>query len=222
MKAVILFSGGLDSTTALAIALAEGYELFPLTIDYGQRHRAEILAAKQLVSHYQLSLHRIVSLNIQQFGGSALTDQAIDVPDYSATSGIKSTYVPARNTIFLSIALSYAETLGANCIIMGSCQADAACFPDDSPEYFHAFQQLAALATKAGRDGQTLELYNPLLTLSKADAIKRGIALNVDYQLTHSCYNPDSTGVACGCCDACGLRLQGFQALGMTDPIKYQ
>ena len=219
-RAVVLLSGGLDSATTLAIARSEGRECHCLTIDYGQRHRAEVAAAARVAPALGAAGHRIVTLDLAQFGGSALTDPGIAVPQAPAP-GIPVTYVPARNTVFLSLALAWAEVLGAQDIWFGANAVDYSGYPDCRPEYMRAFETLANLATKTGVEGHRLTLHTPIIALSKADIIRRGTALGVDFGLTVSCYQPDVDVTACGLCDACRLRRQGFQAAGLMDPVRY-
>ncbi len=224
-KAVLLLSGGLDSATVAAIARAAGYELYALSFDYGQRHRFELEAARRVGQALGVEQHVVLSIDLAQFGGSALTAR-IDVPkDRSAADmdrGIPVTYVPARNTVFLSLALAYAETLGAADLFLGVNAIDYSGYPDCRPEYIAAFEGLANLATKAGVEG-TLQfcVHTPLIELSKAQIIRRGLELGVDYGLTHSCYDPAADGAACGHCDSCQLRLRGFAEAGQRDPARY-
>jgi len=222
MKAVVLLSGGLDSATVLAIARSEGYECYCLSVDYGQRHRAELAAAARIAQAQGAREHRMVRLDLAAFGGSALTDTKIAVPTAGVTAGIPVTYVPARNTILLSLALAWAETLGAPHIFFGANAVDYSGYPDCRPEYMQAFEALANLATKAAVEGAPLTLHTPIIQLSKADIIRRGAALGVDYALTVSCYQADENGRACGSCDACRLRRAGFEAAVVPDPTKYQ
>jgi 7-cyano-7-deazaguanine synthase len=219
-KAIILFSGGLDSTTCLALAQKEGFEVTALSFNYAQRHSAELEAAKKIASHFGVS-HKILTIPIHEFGGSALTDKNIEVPDYTGDTEIPSTYVPARNTIFLSMALGLAEVLKANDIFIGISSIDYSGYPDCRPEYLEAFQTLANLATKTGVEGNNLKLNAPLMYLSKAATIKLGLDLNVDYSMTVSCYKADSKGHACGQCDSCVLRQKGFADAGVPDPTLY-
>lgn len=222
--AVVLVSGGLDSATILAIAKDEGFQPCAISFDYGQRHRFELDAAKQVCAAAGVTRHITVPLDLRAFGGSALTDD-IDVPkdrsDEQMSSGIPITYVPARNTIFLSLALGWAEVLGAEDIFIGVNAVDYSGYPDCRPEYIAAFRNLARLATKTGVEGAPWKIHAPLIALSKADIIRRGIALGVDYGLTHSCYDPDEQGKSCGHCDSCQLRLKGFADAGLTDPVLY-
>ncbi len=225
-KAVVLLSGGLDSTTTLAIAKSEGYTPHALTFRYGQRHSAEIAAAQRVAAQIGVAQHVIVDIDLRLFGGSALTDE-IAVPKGRSLEemgeGIPITYVPARNTIFLSFALAWAEVLEASDIFIGVNVLDYSGYPDCRPEYIHAYEQMANLATKAGVEGQQrLTIHTPLIALNKAQIIQRGLELGVDYGLTLSCYDPSPTGEACGRCDACLLRLKGFAESGQRDPVAYQ
>lgn len=219
-KAVVLLSGGLDSTTVLAVAKSKGYECYALSFDYGQRHDVELKAAAHIASDMVVMEHKVLHLDINQFGGSALTDMAIDVPDFPG-EGIPVTYVPARNTIFLSMALAYAEVLGAMDIFIGVNAVDYSGYPDCRPEYIQAFQQMANLATRAAVEGEPVTIHAPLIDLTKAEIIKLGQSLGVDYALTVSCYSADSGGKACGHCDSCRLRKQGFIDAGLEDPTLY-
>jgi 7-cyano-7-deazaguanine synthase len=219
-KAVILVSGGLDSTTVLAMAQSRGYECYTLSFDYGQRHRAELVAAEHLSSKMKAKEHKNVILDLRTIGGSALTDDAIDVPE-SASEGIPVTYVPARNTVFLSIALGWAEVLGANDIFIGVNAVDYSGYPDCRLDYIKAYEQMANLATKACVEGQPLRIQTPLIDLSKAEIIQQGISLGINYADTVSCYQANSNGDACGKCDSCRLRQQGFAEAGIEDPTKY-
>jgi 7-cyano-7-deazaguanine synthase len=225
-RAVVLLSVGLDSTTTLAIALEEGYAVHALTFRYGQRHEIEIEAARRIASAFHASAHVVVDFDLRKFGGSALTGN-IDVPKGRSAeemaTGIPVTYVPARNTIFLSFALAWAEVLGAEHIFAGMNAVDYSGYPDCRPEYMAAFERMANLATKAAVEGkQRIQIHTPLIEFSKAEIIRRGLELGVDYALTNSCYDPDrATGAACGQCDACLLRLKGFAANGVADPIAY-
>lgn len=222
-KAVILLSGGLDSATVLAIAQSEGYECHTISFDYGQRHRAELEFAQRLSKQQQAASHRVVSVDMSQIGGSALTDTRIDVPVSGVESGqIPVTYVPARNTVFLSYALALAEVLQANDIFIGVNAVDYSGYPDCRPEFIDAFEKMANLATKVGVEGQVLHVRTPLIDLTKAQIIQTGTELGVDYSLTVSCYQADSQGRACGVCDSCRLRKQGFEAAGIEDPTRYQ
>lgn len=221
-KAVVLISGGMDSTTVLALARSQGFTCYALSFDYGQRHQYELDAARKIAKTYGAIEHRIVKLNLGELGGSALTDSSIDVPDYTDADQIPVTYVPARNTVFLAVALGWAETLNAHEIFIGASSVDYSGYPDCRPEYFKAFQALANLATKTGVEGNSIRINAPLLHLSKAATIQKGIELGVDYSLTHSCYNPDNQGRACNRCDSCTLRRKGFIAAGVADPTHYQ
>ncbi len=221
MKAVVLLSGGLDSATVLAIARAEGYECHCLSMDYGQRHHAELAAAARVARALGAHEHRVVKLDLAAFGGSALTDQNIAVPTAGGTAGIPVTYVPARNTILLSLALAWAEVLAARHIYFGANAVDYSGYPDCRPEYLRAFEALANLATKAAVEGAKLTLHAPLIDLPKADIIRRGAALGVDYALTVSCYQAQPDGAACGKCDSCRIRKAGFAAAGIADPTRY-
>jgi len=220
-KAVILASGGLDSTTVLAMAKAEGYACYSLSFDYGQRHRAELVAAERCARGMGVVEHKQVVLDLRSIGGSALTDSSIAVPE-DAPDGIPVTYVPARNTIFLSIALGWAEVLDAEAIFIGVNAVDYSGYPDCRPEFIDAFARLARLATKAGVEGRPIEIKTPLLHLSKAEIIQRGSALGVDYAQSVSCYQADADGRACGRCDSCRLRRKGFLDAQVADPTRYQ
>jgi 7-cyano-7-deazaguanine synthase len=224
-KAVVLLSGGLDSTTALAIAATEGYQLYALTFRYGQRHSREIESAQKIAARAGVAQHLVVAFDLRAIGGSALTDQ-IDVPKERSAedmgTGIPVTYVPARNTIFLSFALGWAEVLGAQDIFIGVNALDYSGYPDCRPEYIEQFERLANLATRAGVEGRMrLKIHAPLIAMTKAQIIKTGFALGVDYSLTHSCYDPSPEGLACGKCDSCLLRLKGFAEAGVPDPLPY-
>ncbi len=214
---MVLVSGGLDSATVLALCVASGARCHALTFDYGQRHRAELEAARRVAHKLGAADHRIVKLDIGWMGGSALTDTRIAVPRESS-SGIPVTYVPARNTVFLAIALGWAEVLGAPDIYIGANAVDYSGYPDCRPEFIRAFEHLANLATRAGIEGRPFHIHAPLMHSSKAEIIRTGVRLGVDYALTLSCYNPDSEGRACGVCDSCRLRAQGFAAAGIADP----
>jgi 7-cyano-7-deazaguanine synthase len=219
-KAVVLLSGGLDSTTVLAMASAEGFECYALSFRYGQRHGVELAAASRVAAAFGAQ-HAIVDIDLTMFGGSALTDASIAVPRHRAdTTEIPVTYVPARNTIFLSFALAWAETLGAGDIFIGVSAIDYSGYPDCRPEYIAAYERMANLATKAAVTGErAVRIHTPLVSLSKAETIQRGLALGVDYGMTHSCYDPDPAGVPCGTCDSCVLRGRGFSELGVPDPL---
>jgi len=220
-RAVILVSGGLDSTTVLAMARAQGYQCYTLSFDYGQRHRAELMVAARASAALGDVEHKVVTLNLDSIGGSALTDMAIAVPE-EETTGIPITYVPARNTVFLSIALGWAEVLGANDIFIGVNAVDYSGYPDCRPEYIAAFETMANLATRAGVEGQKLTIHTPLMRLSKGDIIRAGTALGVDYALTVSCYQATEQGLACSKCDSCRLRREGFRQAGIADPTRYR
>ena len=224
-KAVVLLSGGLDSTTTLAVAVSEGYEVYAMSFRYGQRHSIELQSACRIAESFQVIKHLIVDIDLRAIGGSALTDD-IDVPkersDGEIASGIPVTYVPARNTVFLSFALAWAETLGAEDIFIGVNALDYSGYADCRPEYIEAFEQMANLATKAGVEGRMrLRIHTPLIAMTKAEIIKTGLGLGVDYSLTHSCYDPTPEELACGQCDSCQLRLKGFVEAGERDPISY-
>ena len=224
-SAVVLLSGGLDSTTAAAIAHSQGFALHALTFDYGQRHRIEIERAGAVAKQLGVAQHIVVPVDLRRFGGSALTSE-IDVPKSRPLAeighGIPVTYVPARNTIFLSFALAWAEVLAARDLFIGVNVLDASGYPDCRPEYIAAYERMANLATKAGVEGHRLTIHTPIIAMTKADIIRAGLALGVDYSLTTSCYDPSAEGVACGACDACLLRLKGFRESGTRDPIAYR
>ncbi len=220
-KAVVLVSGGLDSTTVLAMAKAQGFTCYTLSFDYGQRHRAELVASERLAAAFGAKAHKVVTLDLRTIGGSALTDDAIDVPE-EAADGIPVTYVPARNTVFLSIALGWAEVLGAQDIFIGVNAVDYSGYPDCRPEFISAFEKMANLATKAGVEGVPFRIHTPLIDLTKAEIVQAGIQLDVDYALTVSCYQANLDGEACGRCDSCRLRREGFTAAGIKDPTRYQ
>ena len=225
-RAVVLLSGGLDSSTVLAIANSEGFELFALTFRYGQRHEAEIDAARRIAALSGVAEHLIAEIDLRVFGGSALTSE-IQIPKNRALEemavGIPVTYVPARNTIFLSFALGWAEVLHASDIFIGVNALDYSGYPDCRPEYIDAFQRMAQLATRAGVEGsQRLVIHTPLISLTKAEIVRKGIELGVDYSLTVTCYDPSADGAGCGQCDACRLRLKGFEENGVTDPARYK
>lgn len=224
--AVVLLSGGLDSTTVLAIAKCEGFEPYALTFRYGQRHEAEIEAARRVASTLGVAEHVVAQIDLRMFGGSALTSEVAvpkDRPIDEMSDGIPVTYVPARNTIFLSFALAWAEVLGASDVFIGVNALDYSGYPDCRPEYITAYERMANLATKAGVEGrQALRIHTPLIQLTKAQIIQRGLGLGIDYALTVTCYEPSSVGDACGRCDACRLRLKGFAENGLGDPAPYQ
>ena len=221
MKAVILLSGGLDSATTLATALQGGYDCYALSFHYGQRHAAELNAARMIAGVLGVSEHKIIALDLAEIGGSALTDPSIAVPE-SAMEGIPITYVPARNTIFLAFALGWAEVLNARDIFIGVNAVDYSGYPDCRPDYINAFQKLANLATRAGAEGATFTIHTPLIDLSKADIIRKGAALGLDFAMTVSCYQATETGQACGRCDACRFRKEGFKEAGIPDPTRYR
>ena len=219
-KAVILLSGGLDSATVVAMAQAQGYQCYTMSFDYGQRHRAELHAAARVAKERGVVAHKVIGLDLDGMGGSALTDSSIDVPE-TLGEGIPVTYVPARNTVFLSLALGWAEVLGARDIFIGVNAVDYSGYPDCRPEFVEAFERLANLATKAGVEGQGFTIQAPLQNMSKADIVKAGIALGVDYSQTVSCYQANDQGQACGKCDSCRLRAEGFANAGVSDPTRY-
>jgi 7-cyano-7-deazaguanine synthase len=222
--AVVLLSGGIDSTTTLAAAIAEGHDAYALSFDYGQRHQIETQAARRVADSLGAKEHRIAKIDLRVFGGSALTDQ-IDVPKQRSETeiehGIPVTYVPARNTIFLAYALAWAEVIQAADIFLGVNAIDYSGYPDCRPEFIEAFQTLANLATKAGVEGRRFQLHTPLIKFSKAEIIRKAVQLGVNLSLTHSCYDPSPEGLACGECDSCLLRLKGFREAGITDPGRY-
>lgn len=222
MNAVVLLSGGLDSATVLAMAHQQGYACYCLSLDYGQRHRAELDAAARVAAALGARAHRVVNLDLAAFGGSALTDTSIAVPVDGIEPGIPVTYVPARNTILLSLALAWAEVLAARHIFFGANAVDYSGYPDCRGEFVSAFQHMANLATKAAVEGASLTVHAPIIELSKAEIIQRGTTLGVDYGLTVSCYQADAAGRACGACDSCRLRRAGFEAAGVTDPTHYR
>src|SRR5207249_2636340 len=222
--AVVLLSGGIDSTTTLAIAIADDYETYALSFDYGQRHQIETEAARSVANSLGTKEHRVAKVDMRVFGGSALTDD-IDVPkkrlEEEMAHGIPVTYVPARNTIFLAYALAWAEVIPANDIFIGVNAIDYSGYPDCRPEFIEAFEHLANLATKAGVEGRRFNIHTPLIKLSKADIIRKAVELGIDLSITHSCYDPKPEGLACGECDSCLLRLKGFREAGIEDPIRY-
>jgi 7-cyano-7-deazaguanine synthase len=220
-KAVVLLSGGLDSAVTLAIASAQGFNCHALSFDYGQRHRAELVAAVQIAASQGVVLHKTITLDLASIGGSALTDPAIAVP-HASHAGIPVTYVPARNTVFLALALAWAEVLEAQDIFIGVNAVDYSGYPDCRPEFISAFERLAKLATRAGVEGRPLNCHTPLIAMSKAEIIQTGVRMNVDFARTVSCYSADEHGRACGRCDACQLRSEGFRAAGLADPTRYQ
>ena len=219
-RAVVLLSGGLDSATVLAMAHEQGFETYALSFDYGQRHRSELQAAARVAHTARAKEHRVIKFDLTGWGGSALTDKDIDVPT-APTTGIPITYVPARNTIFLSLALAWAETLGAPNIFAGMNAVDYSGYPDCRPEYIAAYQTMARLATRAGVEGAELVIHTPIIHMGKADIVREGTRLGVDYALTVSCYQADVDGRACGVCDSCRLRKDGFVAAGVADPTRY-
>ncbi len=223
-KAVTLLSGGVDSATTSAIAYSQGFDLYALTFHYGQRHEAELRSARRVADALQAVQHVIQTIDLRAFGGSALTD-SIQVPKSASVneigSGIPVTYVPARNTIFLAFALGYAEVIGASDIFIGVNAVDFSGYPDCRPDFIAAFQRLADVATRAGVSGASIKVHAPLITMTKAEIIREGMRLGVDYSLTHSCYDPTPDGMACGHCDSCLLRRQGFRDAGLVDPILY-
>jgi 7-cyano-7-deazaguanine synthase len=219
--AIVLLSGGLDSATCVAIALQEGFDVIALSFDYGQRHNAELAAAQRMAKAFSLKDHRILHLDLGSIGGSALTDTSISVPT-ELSEGIPVTYVPARNTVFLSFALGLAEVKSANDIFIGVNAVDYSGYPDCRPEFIAAFENLANLATKVGVEGKKMHIHTPLINLSKADIIKKGMSLGVDYSLTVSCYQADFDGRACGECDSCRLRRKGFEEAGVNDSTRYR
>ena len=225
-KAVVLLSGGLDSATTAAIARHDGYRLFALSVDYGQRHRFELDAAKRVAESMGAERHVVASVGLDQFGGSALTDDIsvpLDRDEGAISEGIPVTYVPARNTVFLSLALGYAEVVGAADLFIGVNAVDYSGYPDCRPEFIAEFEKLANMATKAGVEGtMQFRVHTPLIRMTKAEIIRRGNELGVDYGLTHTCYSPNEAGISCGRCDACQLRLKGFAEAGLVDPIGYQ
>jgi 7-cyano-7-deazaguanine synthase len=219
-KAVILLSGGLDSATVVAMARADGYACYTMSFDYGQRHRSELQAAERVAEQLGVVEHKVIGMNLNGIGGSALTDSSIAVPE-TLVEGIPVTYVPARNTLFLSLALGWAEVLGARDIFIGVNAVDYSGYPDCRPEFIAAFEVLANLATKAGVEGQGFRIQAPLQALSKGEIVAAGLRLGVDYALTVSCYQADEQGRACGKCDSCRLRAAGFVQAGVTDPTRY-
>ncbi len=220
-KAVVLLSGGLDSATVVAMAREQGYEVHALSVSYGQRHVAELKAADRVAKSLGVATHQTIHINLDAVGGSALTDRSIAVPT-TPTEGIPVTYVPARNTLFLSLSLGWAEVLGAKDLFIGVNAVDYSGYPDCRPEFIEAFEHLAQVATKVGVEGGRFKIHTPLILLSKADIIRRGIELGVDYAETVSCYQADDEGRACGVCDSCRLRKAGFDAAGVADPTRYR
>ncbi len=219
-KAIVLLSGGLDSTTTLAVARSKGFSCYALSFRYGQRHHAELAAAKVIAQTFRVVEHKTFDIDLSEFKGSALTDNTLDVPA-STSTGIPITYVPARNTVFLSIALAWAEVLNVQDLFIGVNTVDYSGYPDCRPEFISAYQSMANLATKAGIEGHKIEIHTPLIALSKAEIIKLGTKLNVNYSLTVSCYSANEHGAACGVCDSCRFRKQGFEQAGLSDPTIY-
>ena len=223
-KAVVLLSGGMDSSTTVAIALKKGFEVHALTVRYGQRHHAELEASRRIANYFKVAGHKMIDLDLRTFGGSALT-APIEVPKDRSLKEISTdipiTYIPARNTIFLSFALAWAEILGAQDIFIGVNALDYSGYPDCRPQFIKAFEKTANLGTKAGVEGRKFKIHTPLITMTKAQIIKKGLELGVDFSLTSTCYDPFQDGAACGRCDACLLRLKGFAEAGLTDPVKY-
>lgn len=219
-RAVILLSGGLDSATVLAMALQQGYHCVALSVAYGQRHNSELAAARRVAQHYGVRDHHLIEVNLDRIGGSALTDRSIAVPEQDG-GGIPVTYVPARNTLFLSLAMGLAEVQQARHLFIGVNAVDYSGYPDCRPDFIAAFTQLAQLATKAGVEGKALEIHTPLISMSKAEIIATGTELGVDYAMTVSCYQADADGLACGRCDSCRIRAQGFADAGLADPTRY-
>ena len=220
-RAIVLLSGGLDSATTLAVAISEGFTCHALSFQYGQRHAIELEAATRVAQTLGAAEHRVITIDLAAFGGSALTDPTIAVPE-AASSGIPVTYVPARNTIFLAYALGWGEVLGARDIFVGVNAVDYSGYPDCRPEFIAAFEHMANLATKAGVEGDGFRIHAPLIDLTKADIIRKGVNAGLDYSITVSCYQPDSSGRACGRCDSCRLRREGFVAAAVVDPTPYQ
>lgn len=220
--AVILLSGGLDSTTCLAIAREAGFDCFALSVAYGQRHAAELSASRRIAQQFGVREHRLANVSLGQFGGSSLTDAAMKVPVSGVGAGIPSTYVPARNTVMLSMALAWAEVLGSSDIFIGVNAVDYSGYPDCRPEYIRAFESMANLATRSAIEGARMRIHVPLMHLSKAEIIRRGTALGVDFTATVSCYQASDDGLACGVCDACRLRKEGFESSSVVDPTRYR
>jgi len=220
-KAVILLSGGLDSTTILAIAKSQGYECYALSFDYGQKQKSELNTAIEIAKSYQVLEHRTMKVSLSDIGGSALTDKDINIPDYKKSSDIPVTYVPARNTIFLSLALAWSEVIGSNDIFIGVNSVDYSGYPDCRPEYIEAFEKMANLATKEAVMGNKVTIHTPLIYLNKGEIIENGLTLGVDYSKTITCYRANELGEACGRCDACELRKIGFKNAGFVDPTRY-
>ena len=221
-KAVVLLSGGLDSATTLAIARHQQYECYALSVHYGQRHQSELIAAQKVAQSLGVLKHQTIHIDLAAFGGSALTDQSIDVPVDHPSDGIPATYVPARNTIMLSLSLAWAETLYCHDIFIGVNAVDYSGYPDCRPEYIEAFEKMANLATKRSIEGNKLSIHAPLISLAKSEIIKQGIVLGVDYSMTISCYQANESGQACGKCESCCIRREGFEAAGVSDPTCYK
>ena len=221
-KAVILLSGGLDSTTVLSIAKSKGFECYALSFDYGQKQLSELISAKIIAENFGVTEHRIMRVCLDDIGGSALTDTTLEVPKFNQNNEIPITYVPARNTIFLSFALAWAEVLDAQSIFIGVNALDYSGYPDCRPEYIKAYETMANLATKQSVEGEKIQIHTPLISLTKAEIIKQGQTLGVDYSITTTCYQANDRGEACGICDACVLRRQGFEKAGVSDPTHYQ
>ncbi len=221
-KAIVLLSGGLDSTTTLAIAKSEGFDCYALSFDYGQKQSSELISAKNIAKQFGVVEHRIMSISLADIGGSALTDSNIDIPKYNESSEIPITYVPARNTVFLSFALAWAEVIGSQSIFIGVNALDYSGYPDCRPEYIKAYEVMANLATKQSIEGTKLNIHTPLIHLTKAKIITKGLSLGIDYSKTTSCYQANSDGEACGECDACVLRRNGFDEANVEDPTMYQ
>jgi 7-cyano-7-deazaguanine synthase len=221
-KAVILLSGGLDSTTVLSIAKSKGFECYALSFDYGQKQLSELISAKIIAENFGVTEHRIMRVYLDDIGGSALTDPTLEVPKFNQNNEIPITYVPARNTIFLSFALAWAEVLDAQSIFIGVNALDYSGYPDCRPEYIKAYETMANLATKQSVEGEKIQIHTPLISLTKAEIIKQGLTLGVDYSITTTCYQANDRGEACGICDACVLRRQGFEKAGVSDPTHYQ
>ncbi|MGY8523821.1 7-cyano-7-deazaguanine synthase QueC [Paracidovorax citrulli] len=221
-RAIVLLSGGLDSATVLAMARAQGFETYALSMRYGQRHSSELDAARRVAAALCAKRHEIVDLDLRRFGGSALTDDALDVPTDGASEGIPITYVPARNTIMLSLALGWAEAVGGRDLFFGANAVDYSGYPDCRPEYVSAYEALANLATKAGVEGERIRVHAPIIEMTKAEIIQEGVRLGVDYSMTVSCYQADDQGRACAVCDSCRIRRAGFEAAGVADPTRYQ
>ncbi len=221
-KAIVLLSGGLDSTTTLAIAKSQGFDCYALSFDYGQKQNAELDSAEKIAKQFGVIEHRIMRISLSDIGGSALTDEKIDVPTFTGSDEIPITYVPARNTVFLSLALAWAEVLDAQNIFIGVNALDYSGYPDCRPEYIKAYEKMANLATKQGVEGKSLKINTPLISLKKSQIIEKGLSLGIDYALTTSCYQANDKGEACGVCDACTYRKMGFEKANIADPTRYQ